>query len=195
MVHPAGAGGDLTLIMTTLVSALSLARERELGTYEQMLVTPLRPMEIMVGKAIPSVIVGLGEANIVLVASLLFFQLPFKGNIFILEACLALFSLAGVGVGLAISAFTQTQQQAILGVFVYAAPAIVISGYASPVDNMPMPLQWLSLLDPIRYMLVITRGMFLENLPLGVVLQQSWPMAVIGCGLLLAAGLFVRRAL
>lgn len=185
----------LTLIMTTLVSALSLARERELGTYEQMLVTPLRPMEIMVGKAIPSVIVGLGEANIVLVASLLFFQLPFKGNIFILEACLALFSLAGVGVGLAISAFTQTQQQAILGVFVYAAPAIVISGYASPVDNMPMPLQWLSLLDPIRYMLVITRGMFLENLPLGVVLQQSWPMAVIGCGLLLAAGLFVRRAL
>lgn len=185
----------LSLIMTTLVSSLSLARERELGTYEQMLVTPLRPREIMVGKAIPSLIVGLAEANIVLAAALLFFRLPFNGNIFILEACLALFSLAGVGVGLAISAIAQTQQQAILGVFVYAAPAIVISGYASPVDNMPLPLQWLSLVDPVRYMLVISRGMFLENLPLSVVLQQSWPMAFIGIGLLGIAGLFVRRAL
>jgi ABC-2 type transport system permease protein len=82
-----------------------------------------------------------------------------------------------------------------LGVFVYAAPAIVISGYASPVENMPLALQWLSVVDPIRYMLVITRGMFLENLPLGVVLQQSWPMALIGFGLLAVAGLFVRRAL
>ncbi len=185
----------LSLIMTTLVSALSLARERELGTYEQMLVTPLRPFEIMAGKAVPSLIVGLVEANIVLAAAILLFQLPFNGNLFVLEACLALFALAGVGVGLAISAVMQTQQQAILGVFVYAAPAIVISGYASPVENMPQPLQWLSYVDPIRYMLVLSRGMFLENLPLGVVVQQAWPMALIGLVLLTIAGLFVRRAL
>lgn len=185
----------LSLIMAMLVSALSLARERELGTYEQMLVTPLRPLEIMIGKAVPSLIVGLLEANIVLLAALLLFRLPFKGDIFLLELCLALFSLAGVGVGLAISAVTQTQQQAILGVFVYAAPAIVISGYASPLENMPAAMQWLSILDPIRYMLVITRGMFLENMPLSAVFQQSWPMALIALVLLMVAGFFVRRSL
>lgn len=185
----------LSLIMTMLVSALSLARERELGTYEQMLITPLRPAEIMVGKAIPALIVGMVEANIVLVAAVLFFQLPFKGDIFILEACLAVFCLAGVGVGLAISSIAQTQQQAILGVFIYASPAIVISGYASPIENMPPPLQWLSLLSPIRYMLVLTRGMFLENLPLNVVIQQTYPIVLIGFGLLSIAVLSVRRTL
>jgi len=185
----------LSLIMTTMVSALSLARERELGTYEQMLVTPLRPAEIMLGKAIPSLIVGLLEANIVLVAALVLFGLPFKGNLPVFEFCTALFSLAGVGVGLAISAFTRTQQQAILGVFVFVAPAVMISGYATPVENMPRAMQLLSLLDPIRYMLVIARGMFLENLPASVVLAQSWPMALIALVLLIAATFIVRRSI
>lgn len=185
----------LSLMMTMTVSALSLARERELGTFEQMLVTPLRPAEIMLGKAVPALIVGVLEANIVLVAAILLFRLPFAGNLAILEVALAMFSLAGVGVGLTISSFTNTQQQAILGVFIYASPAIVISGYASPVENMPPILQYLSLIDPIRYMLVIARGMFLENLPLGVVLQQAWPMAAIAVLSLAIATWMVRRAI
>jgi len=185
----------LSMIMTTMVSALSLARERELGTFEQMLVTPLRPFEIMLGKAIPSLIVGLLEANIVLTAAVLLFRLPFKGDLPLFELCLIAFSLAGVAVGLAISAFTRTQQQAILGVFIYAAPAIVISGYASPVENMPAVLQWISLADPIRYMMVISRGMFLENLPASTVWAQSWPMLLIAGLLLAAATRVVRRSI
>jgi ABC-2 type transport system permease protein len=185
----------LSIIMTTMVSALSLAREKELGTFEQMLVTPLRPFEIMVGKAIPSLIVGLLEANIVLAAALLLFRLPFKGDLPLFELCLVAFSLAGVAVGLAISAFTRTQQQAILGVFIYAAPAIVMSGYASPVENMPPALQLVSLADPIRYMMVISRGMFLESLPASVVWAQSWPMLLIAGLLLAAATRVVRRSI
>jgi ABC-2 type transport system permease protein len=185
----------LALIMATLVSSLSLAREKELGTYEQMLVTPLRPAEIMLGKAVPSLIVGLVEGNIVLLAALILFQLPFKGNLLVLELCLAIFSLAGVGVGLAISAFTRTQQQAILGVFVFVAPAVMISGYATPVENMPPAMQLLSLLDPIRYMLVIARGMFLETLPASVVFAQSWPMALIAAVTLIGATFMVRRSI
>jgi ABC-2 type transport system permease protein len=185
----------LSMIMTTMVSALSLARERELGTFEQMLVTPLRPFEIMLGKAIPSLIVGLLEANIVLTAAVLLFRLPFKGDLPLFELCLTVFSLAGVAVGLAISAFTRTQQQAILGVFVFAAPAIVISGYASPIENMPEVLQLVSLVDPMRYMMVISRGMFLESLPAATVWAQSWPMLLIAAVLLAAATRVVRRSI
>ncbi len=184
----------LSMIMTTMVSALSLARERELGTFEQMLVTPLRPLEIMLGKAVPSLIVGLLEANIVLLAALFLFGVPFKGDLPLFEATLTVFSLAGVAVGLAISAFTNTQQQAILGVFIYAAPAIVISGYASPIENMPLILQWVSKFDPITYMLVISRGMFLTNLPPSVIWAQSWPMALIAIVLLGLATQAVRRS-
>ena len=185
----------LSLIITMLVSALSLARERELGTYEQMMVTPLRPAEILVGKALPAMIVGLLEANIVVVAALLWFGVPFVGSAVLLEASLLVYMLAGVGVGLAISAFARTQQQAILGVFVFASPAVILSGFASPIENMPPAMEWLSRLDPMRYMLVIARDCFLQGMPLVTAWQQIWPMAAIGVVLLGVATLAVRRAL
>jgi ABC-2 type transport system permease protein len=185
----------LSLLISMLVSSLSLARERELGTFEQLLVTPLRPLEIMIGKAVPAVIVGLLEAHVVIAAALLWFRLPFAGNLLLLEVALLVYMLAGVGVGLAISSFARTQQQAILGVFVYASPAIVLSGFAAPVENMPQAVEWLSRLDPVRWMLVVSRGVFLQDMPAWVALQAIWPMAVIAAVLLAAATLSVRRAL
>jgi ABC-2 type transport system permease protein len=185
----------LSLLISMLVSALSLARERELGTFEQMLVTPLRPLEIMIGKAVPAAIVGLLEAHVVIAAALLWFGLPFAGNLLLLEAALLVYMLAGVGVGLAISSFARTQQQAILGVFVYAAPAIVLSGFASPVENMPAAVEWLTRLDPVRWMLVVARGVFLQDMPAGVALHAIWPMAAIATVLLAGATVSVRRAL
>ena len=185
----------LSLLISMLVSALSLARERELGTFEQLLVTPLRPLEIMIGKAVPAAIVGLLEAHVVIAAALLWFRLPFAGNLLLLEAALLVYMLAGVGMGLAISSFARTQQQAILGVFVYASPAIVLSGFASPVENMPAAVEWLSRLDPVRWMLVVSRGVFLQDMPAAVALQAIWPMAAIAAVLLAAATVSVRRAL
>lgn len=185
----------LSLIITMLVSSLSLARERELGTFEQMLVTPLRPAEIMVGKALPAMIIGLIEANIVVVAALLWFGLPFVGSPLLLEASLLVYMLAGVGIGLALSSIARTQQQAILGVFVFASPAIVLSGFASPVENMPSAVEWLSRFDPVRYMLVISRGCFLQHMPFAIAWQSIWPMALIGVVLLSVATVAVRRAL
>ena len=163
----------LSMIMALLISALSLARERELGTFEQLLVTPLRPAEILIGKALPGIIVGLIDANIVIAAALLWFRLPFRGNLALLEAMLLLYTLAGVGIGLVLSSFARTQQQAMLGVFVFASPMIVLSGYAAPVENMPPLAELISRADPIRYMLVIARGLFLQDMPLGVVLSQA----------------------
>ena len=185
----------LSLIMSLLISALSLARERELGTFEQLLVTPLRPAEILVGKALPGIIVGMINANIVIAAALLWFRLPFRGDLALLEAMLLLYTMSGVGIGLVLSSFARTQQQAMLGVFVFASPMIVLSGYAAPIENMPYAAELISRFDPVRYMLVITRGLFLQDLPLAVVLDQAWPMALMAAAMLGVAGFAVRRAL
>lgn len=184
----------LSLMMSIMVGALSLARERELGTFEQMLVTPLRPLELLIGKAVPAAIVGLIEANIVVAAALLWFGVPFTGSPVLLEAALLVYMLAGASLGLAISAFARTQQQAILGVFVFASPAIILSGFAAPVENMPPAVEWISRIDPIRYMLTVARGVFLQDMPLEVAMHAIWPMALAAVVLMAVAMLAVRRA-
>jgi ABC-2 type transport system permease protein len=184
----------LSLIVSMLVAALALARERELGTFEQMLVTPLRPGEILIGKAVPAVIVGLFEAQIIIVVAVLVYRVPFVGSLALLEAALFVYIWAGVGMGLAISAFAATQQQAMLGVFIYAAPAIMLSGFAAPIENMPRAAELLSRLDPVRYMLVVARGVFLQDMPVAVAVHSVWPMALIACVLMAVARLAVRRA-
>lgn len=184
----------LSLMMAMLVAALSLARERELGTFEQMLVTPLRPHEILIGKAVPAMIVGMVEANIVVLAAVLLFHVPFTGSLLLLEGSLLVYMLAGAGVGLAISSITKTQQQAMLGVFMYASPAVILSGFAAPIENMPQAVEWLSRLDPVRYMLVIARGVFLQDMPVSVAIHVIWPMALIGLAAMALAWITVRRA-
>lgn len=184
----------LSLLISMLVAALSLARERELGTFEQMLVTPLRPAEILVGKVIPAMIVGLLEANIVIVAAVIGFGVPFVGGFLLLQSSLLVYMLAGAGVGLAISAIVSTQQQAMLGVFAVASPAVILSGFAAPVENMPPAVELLSRIDPVRYMMVISRGIFLQDMPLSVAIHAIWPMAVIGLIAMVVAFLAVRRA-
>lgn len=184
----------LSLMMAMLVGSLSLARERELGTFEQLLVTPLRPHELLLGKAIPSALVGLLEAHIVIATALLWFRLPFAGSIWLLELALFAYMMAGAALGLAISAFARTQQQAILGVFVFASPMIILSGFAAPVENMPRVVEWLSRLDPVRYMLVVSRGVFLQDMPATVAFGSIWPMALIALASMAVASLAVRRA-
>ncbi len=184
----------LSMMMAMLVSALSLARERELGTFEQLLVTPLRPAEVLVGKALPGMIVGLIDANIVAAAALLWFRVPFLGNILLLQGMLLLYMLAGVGIGLVISTIARTQQQAMLGVFVVASPMVVLSGYAAPVENMPAIVEFLGRADPVRWMLVIARGLFLQDMPLTVVLHNAWPLLAIAAVCFAVAGVAVRRA-
>ena len=184
----------LSMIMSLLISALALSRERELGTLEQLLVTPLRPLEILLGKAMPGIIVGMLDANMVIAAALLWFRVPFRGDLLLLEAVLVLFTLTGTAIGLAISSIARTQQQGMLGVFVIASPMIVLSGYAAPVENMPPVVEFISRADPVRYMLLAARGLFLQDMPVAVVLQQAWPMAIIALVMLTVAGVMVRRA-
>ncbi|HEY0185599.1 MAG TPA: ABC transporter permease [Rhodopila sp.] len=183
----------LSMMMAMLVAALSLAKERELGTFEQLLVTPLRPAEILVGKALPGMIVGLVDANIVVVAALLWFRVPFLGSMLLLQATLVIYMLAGVAIGLVISSIARTQQQAMLGVFVIASPLVVLSGFAAPVENMPAIVAFIGQADPIRWMLIITRGLFLQGLPASLILRDAWKLVVIGGVAFAAAWVAVRR--
>jgi len=188
-----GVVGILTLVVTLLVTALSVAREREQGTFDQLLVTPLRPIDILVAKSAPAFIIGFIEATFIIAVAVLWFDVPLRGDIVTLYIGLAVFLLSSVGVGLMISSLSVTQQQGLLGAFLFLVPAIILSGFATPIANMPPFVQYLTYLNPLRYFMIILRETFLQGSPWTVLLHQFWPMAAIGVSSLAAAGFLFRR--
>ncbi|MBL1321782.1 MAG: ABC transporter permease [Methylophaga sp.] len=188
-----GIVGLLTLVVTLIVTSLSVAREREEGTFDQLLVTPMRPIEILLGKAIPGVVIGLFEASFIIVVAVTLFDIPLRGNIGALYLGLVLFILSATGLGLMISSIAVTQQQAVMGAFLFLVPAVILSGFSTPIANMPEALQWLTLLDPLRYFLTIVRGVFLEGDSYALLLNQYWPMAIISFISLAFAGWLFRH--
>ncbi|HDH16765.1 MAG TPA: ABC transporter permease [Gammaproteobacteria bacterium] len=188
-----GIVGSLMLVVTLLVTALSVAREREQGTFDQLLVTPLRPIETLIGKAIPGIVIGLLEATLIIALMVWFFEVPLRGSIPALYLGILLFLLATVGVGLMISSIAVTQQQAILGAFLFIVPAVILSGFTTPIANMPEVVQWLTYLDPLRYFLVIVRGVTLEGDGFALLFHQFWPMVIIAVISLAMAGWLFRH--
>jgi ABC-2 type transport system permease protein len=188
-----GIVGLLTLVVTLLVTALSVAREREQGTFDQLLVTPMRPTEILLGKALPGFVIGLVEATAIIAIAVFWFDIPLRGQLLTLYTGLLLFLLSAIGVGLMISSLAVTQQQGLLGAFLFLVPAVILSGFATPIANMPVAVQTLTLLDPLRYFMVVLRGVFLEGTPFHLLLDQFWPMAVIGLSTLALAGWLFRH--
>lgn len=187
--------GVLSMLIGLIVTSLSVARERELGTFDQLLVSPLQPHEILFGKTIPAIIIGMAEGSVIALAAILLFGVPFTGSIWLLYGSLLVFICSIVGVGLFISSLAATQQQAILGVFVFMPPAVMLSGYATPIENMPDWLQTATLANPLRHFLVIVKGVFLKAMPLSIAFSHIWPMAVIAVVTLAASSWFFRRRL
>ena len=188
-----GIIGLLTLVVTLLVTALSVAREREQGTFDQLLVTPLRPVEILIGKALPGFIIGTAEATVIILITVFWFDVPLRGHIMTLYTGLFLFILSAIGIGLMISSLAVTQQQGLMGAFLFMVPAIILSGFTTPIANMPVVVQKITLLNPLRYFMVVIRGVFLENTPFHLLIHQYWPMAIIGFVNLIAAGWLFRH--
>jgi len=188
-----GIVGLLLLVVTLVVTALSIAREREAGTFDQLLVTPLSPTQILLGKTIPGIIIGLVEASFIIAVAVLWFEIPLRGSLGALYLGIFLFLLSAVGVGLMISAISLTQQQALLGAFLFLVPAVILSGFATPIANMPEVVQWISYLDPLRYFLVVVRSVFLEGADASLLLHEYWPMALIGVLSQVAAGWLARH--
>ncbi len=188
-----GIVGLLTFVVTILVSGLSVVRERESGTFDQLLVTPYRPWEILLGKAAPGFLIGAVEAAVIAAVAVFWFGVPMVGSLVALAIGLALFLVSAIGIGLMISAIAATQQQGLLGAFLFLVPAIILSGFATPIANMPRAVQYVTYANPMRYFMVILRGTFLEGDGVGDLLGQYWPLALLGVASMTAATLLVRR--
>jgi ABC-2 type transport system permease protein len=174
-----GIVGLLTLVITTIVTALSVAREREAGTFDQLLVTPMRPFEILIGKSFPGILIGTLEGSFILFMAVYWFDVPLRGSLGALYIGMFLFILSAVGIGLMISSLAVTQQQGMLGAFLFLVPAVILSGFATPIANMPAVVQLLTYVNPLRYFLIILRGVFLEGDTVSLLLPYYWPMVII----------------
>ncbi len=172
-----GVVANIIMIVTVMLTSMAIVREKEIGTMEQLMVTPIRPIELMIGKMLPFAVVGLMDMGIVTAGALLIFHVPFRGSFWFLIASVLLFLMTSLGVGLFISTISQTQQQAIMSQFLFATPTFMLSGFAFPIRNMPTVIQYLTYLDPLRYFLEIVRGIFLK----GAGFSTLWPqLAVLG---------------
>jgi ABC-2 type transport system permease protein len=187
--------GVLTLLQTLLLTAMSVAREREQGTFDQLLVSPFRPAEIMAGKALPSIIVGIVQATVILIVAQFWFRIPFAGSFVVLYTGLLLFLLAAVGVGLLVSAIAATMQQAMLYSFVVMMPSALLSGLATPISAMPNVLQRITLANPLRYAIDIARRVYLEGAGFDALYPDLWPLAVTALVTLTASSLAFRHNL
>lgn len=183
----------LTMVEAILITGLSVARERELGTFDQLLVSPLTPSEILIGKTVPAILIGMAEGLLLILAILLVFRIPFEGSFLLLLLSMFIYITAITGVGLFISSLCSTQQQAILGSFVFLTPAVLLSGFATPVENMPVWLQYTTYLNPTRYFMYLCRGLFLKDLAAHTVFMNIWPLCLIAIFNLTAAARFFRR--
>jgi len=187
--------GTLTMMGTMMLTALSVAREREQGTFDQLLVTPFRPFEIMIGKALPNMVIGLAQATTILLIAQFWFHIPFVGSFFVLYAGLALFLMAAVGLGLFVSSIAATMQQAMLYAFILILPFSLLSGLTTPISSMPGFLQSVMVINPLRYSLDLTKRVYLEGAGFAQLASDFLPLTIIGLVTLSGAAWLFRRRL
>lgn len=188
----------ITILATSIalvLTALSIAREREMGTFDQLIVSPLSSFEILMGKTIPPFVISIILSTIMGYFVIIFFKVPFVGSAWLYYWALSTYLLSVLGVGLFVSSICKTQQQAILGAFTFQMPAILLSGYISPVEDMPMFFQHLTLLNPIRFFLVIIKGVTLKAMPAQYVIENIIPLYLIAILTLSAASWMFKRNL
>lgn len=190
-----GVIGTLTLIQVVSLTAFAIVREREVGTLEQIMVSPIRPVEFILGKTVPFFLIGLADVAIVAGIGVAWFDVPFVGSWVVMLVGVMLFLLAVLGIGLMLSTFSRTQQQAFALNFFLIFPIFILSGFAFPIAAMPPVLQWLTYLNPLRYFLIVLRAVFLKGTGFGVLWPQLAAMAILGSAMLAASVLRFRKSL
>lgn len=182
-------------LVTLILTSMAIVREKEIGTMEQLMVTPIRPIELILGKTMPFAFIGLLDVMLITAAALLVFSIPFRGSGFLLLAASVLFLLTTLGAGLYISTISQTQQQAMMATFFFLMPAVLLSGFAFPIRNMPVVVQYLTYLNPLRYFLEIVRGIFLKGTGIAVLWPQMVSLLTFGLVVLSVSVLRFRKRL
>jgi ABC-2 type transport system permease protein len=175
-----GVMAMLILITTLMLTSMAIVREKEIGTMEQIMVTPITPTEFILGKTLPFVVIGYADVFIITAVAVLWFDVPIRGSLIPLLVATGLYLMTTIGIGLMISTLSRTQQQAMMTSFFFALPFIMLSGFMFPIANMPTVIQWLTYLDPLRYFLVVIRGVFLKGVGMHVLWPQMVGLAVLG---------------
>jgi drug efflux transport system permease protein len=182
-------------LLTLLLTSMAIVREKEIGTMEQIMVTPIRPVEFILGKTVPFALISFVDLVLVTVVGVVWFQIPVRGSFTLLVFATSVYLLSTLGIGLLISTVSQTQQQALMSTFFFFMPAVLLSGFMFPIANMPVAVQWLTYLDPMRYAMVILRGIFLKGVGMDILWPQVAALAVIGAATLGIASRRFRKTL
>jgi ABC-2 type transport system permease protein len=175
-----GVAVNILFMVTLMLTAQAIIREKEIGTMEQLMVTPMRPIELMLGKTIPFALVGLVDLVVVTTGALVIFRVPFRGNFLVLLFSATIFLLTSLGAGLFLSTISHTQQQANMMSFFFSSPAFMLSGFNFPIRNMPVAVQYLTYLNPLRYFMEIVRGVFLKGVGVAVLWPQILALLIYG---------------
>lgn len=181
----------IVMLVTLMLTSIAVVREKEIGTIEQIMVTPISRLEFILGKTVPFALIGLADVVLITTLGVFWFEVPIRGNPFWLFVSVLLYLMTTLGVGLLISTVSQTQQQAMMTTFLYFSPAVLLSGFIFPIANMPVVIQWLTYLNPLRYFLIIIRGLFLKGIGPALLWPQMAGLAILGVATLwLAAARF-----
>jgi ABC-2 type transport system permease protein len=185
----------LIMLVTLILTCMSIVREREIGTMEQIIVSPIRPVELILGKTIPFALIGYLDVILVIVVGVFLFDVPIRGSIPLLLFSATLYLLSSLGIGLFISTISKSQQQAMMTMFFYFMPAILLSGFIFPIDNMPRVVQYLTYANPLRYFLVIIRGIFIKGIGFEILWPQMLALGVLGLIVFFFSSLRFRKRL
>jgi ABC-2 type transport system permease protein len=170
----------IVMLITLMLTSMAVVREKEIGTMEQIMVTPIRPFEFILGKTVPFALIGYADVVLITVIGVFWFEVPIRGSLPLLFAATSLYLMTTLGVGLLISTVSSTQQQAMMSTFFFYFPAVLLSGFMFPISNMPTVIQWFTYLNPLRYFLVIIRGVFLKGVGLEILWPQMAALAIMG---------------
>lgn len=182
-------------IMSLLLSAMAIVREKEIGTMEQLIVSPIRPIELILGKLVPFGILALAQVTLITTVGVFWFHLPIRGNLLLLFVSTLVYLLTTLGIGLFISTLCATQQEAMMSVFLFYFPTVLLSGFAYPVANMPAWIQYITIINPLKYFLIIVRGIFLKGIGIDILWYQLLPLLIMGLAVISLSSLRFRKRL
>ena len=183
----------ILMLVITLLTAMAIVREKEIGTLEQLMVSPIRPRALILGKSIPFILIGYADMILITMVAVYWFQIPIRGSLLLLFLSTSVYLLSSLGAGLFISTISQTQQQAMMTSFFFFLPMVLLSGFVFPIANMPRIIQVITYANPMRYFLVIIRGIFLKGIGMETLWHQLVALAIIGTTLLVTSSLRFRK--
>ena len=185
----------IVTMMSLLLTAMAIVKEKEIGTMEQLTVSPLRPIELIIGKLVPFALIALVQIIIITIFGILWFHIPLRGNIFLLLFSTCIYLFTTLGIGLFISTISATQQEAMMSVFLVYLPTVLLSGFAYPIANMPKVIQVFTFINPLRYFMVVIRSIFLKGVGLEILWTQLLPLVIMGIAVISFSALKFRKSL